>query len=111
MSYEGYTQTICEVGHYSESYSWVLSTKDVCWCGKGIAWVNSVDDTNCEAVGHVVMDGFMVSDTVYEECPHCGHVEAVGPAIYRIPTLKEECDAATYFDQDTLTRKPLNTHT
>ncbi|TXH11681.1 MAG: hypothetical protein E6R04_01130 [Spirochaetes bacterium] len=54
MSYEGYSQCICVNGHFtniSESYGERLKCP-VCSRTK-FAWVNEVDETNCDSYGYV----------------------------------------------------------
>lgn len=45
MSYEGYTEWLCEHGHHLEADVWQDDPK-ACHCGGALAYVHSVDQTN-----------------------------------------------------------------
>lgn len=56
MSFEGYTQHICQNGHYGlEPYDYAGDQPE--WtcdeCGAKSAWSNLVDDTNCDNLGYI----------------------------------------------------------
>lgn len=50
MSFEGWTQNICENGHY---YCDNVYVPDGCYCGAKSVWENLVDDTNCDRYGYI----------------------------------------------------------
>lgn len=74
MSFEGSLQCICPDGHYFDTPAYMSSQCDT--CGKKAAWVNVVDDTNCDSVGEIPM-------AVLEE--HFG----LGNGLFRVPTYEE----------------------
>jgi hypothetical protein len=66
MSYEGYTQYLCEKGHLTTLDC--HSDLDLCACNSKMAWINQVDETNgCEATTQEHKSG--------KRCPSCGYVE------------------------------------
>ncbi len=93
MSYEGYEQCICENGHYftqpgQYAFSEGLSK---CQCGSEVAWSNSVDETNCDSYGIVLMSDLnklIISAEKTEVC-NLGHTHITHKAIYRLPKEKE----------------------
>lgn len=85
MSYEGHVQQLCSNGHYltADAYSDNLA----CACGAGIAWSNSVDDTNGDSFGVIPPEEFekiLVQEAVVETC-NLGHNHVTSLAVYRIP--------------------------
>jgi hypothetical protein len=91
MSWEGFAQVICQNGHYCR----VDADCDECpICHAELAWINIVDDTNCESAGEIPQDlldkHFLVTPAKIEIC-NLGHPHIIEHAIYRIPT-KEESD-------------------
>jgi len=90
MSYEGHEQILCERGHYSE-----LDAHDEsiwnwrCHCGAGMAWTNSVDETNgideetSEFPGYVELE--VATPAVMCTCADCGHTHTKEEATYKIP--------------------------
>ena len=101
MSYEGRIQVICKNGHYGvREASYNFDEEDApCSCGAELAWINSVDDTNCEAWGEipesVLKEKFMVSDEMVQTC-NLGHSHIVIPRIYRVPSKEEAEVLRTY---------------
>lgn len=104
MSYEGYCQVLCENGHYhtfdaydsviEDSVNWQMYNgyggKDqerkpwAChWCGKDIAWVNNVDETNGEAAGYVELE--VEKESVFCTCPCCKNKHVVEQPTYKTP--------------------------
>ena len=51
MSFEGYSQAICENGHRFDLFDF----QENCECGARAAWENVVDDTNCLLEG-IILD-------------------------------------------------------
>lgn len=98
MSYEGYEQYLCDNGHYFEGDSWT-AIEECPSCKGKVAWNNSVNETNCDGIGYVPMDQFLIHPDKTETC-NMGHVHVVESAVYRIPTAKETKDAQTYYEQD-----------
>jgi hypothetical protein len=97
MSYEGYTQVLCENGHYFTYNCYDYEDFDG-WkcpeCQTEIAWSNMVDETNgsWEDNGpfdddHRI-DGFVPLYLIDEcRCKECGHILEQR---YRLPTREEE---------------------
>ena len=88
MSYEGHTQVICSNGHYFERDAY---NKMKCFCQADDAWINEVDDTNCDSCGIIPMESlskFLIQPEVQEQCS-LGHTHVVLEATYRIPTVAE----------------------
>ena len=87
MSYEGYVQTICENGHYSEfdahDTRWVRGEIECPECESEIVWVNEVDETNCDGYGYIEVE--LDKPAVTETCDHCGHTRVVEEETYKIP--------------------------
>lgn len=98
MSYEGYEQQLCENGHLRIIDAWFSEEAMNCICGAKIVWRNGVDDTNCDAIGYIEMNQFLIKEATQQACEHCGHITKGEPAIYRIPTLEETKRAQTYWD-------------
>lgn len=46
MSYEGYTELLCDDGHYSAHDVYAVEIPIVCRCGKPFAYTHGVDQTN-----------------------------------------------------------------
>lgn len=88
MSYEGRIQRICDNGHYTiidEPYEFITGVHAKCSCNAKIVWENSVDDTNCDAVGYVDMSTYKIAEEKLHTCS-CGHTHIVEKAKYRIPS-------------------------
>lgn len=89
MSYEGREQLICTNGHY---YEIDCHSSQICKCGADAAWVNGIDDTNCDAYGEILFETlkerFMISDSVIETC-NLDHKHLTKEAVFRIPSRKE----------------------
>lgn len=98
MSYEGYTQNICENGHY-----FICDAYDPCSCdcGKEAAWTNAVNETNCMGEGVIHLDvldkNFLLAGAVYETC-NLGHSHLVQQSVYRIPTNVETDPLRSFMD-------------
>jgi hypothetical protein len=87
MSYEGYTQVICENGHLFERD---CRDDSLCDCGALDAWTNEVDDTNCDAYGIILMkDIKMKSPEKRHVCNECESEKIVEKARFFIPSDKE----------------------
>ena len=95
MSYEGYVQMLCCSGHLStrEDETWGSNVcEEECHvCGKGIVWRNYIDQTNCDDIGEIDMQVFLITEPVVETC-NLGRAHMTSHAIYRIPS-KEETQA------------------
>lgn len=123
MSYEGYEQHICAKGHlFNHADSWtedavcnayLLSPDDVeKRCGAPTAFINSVDDTNCDSHGLILERDWLklkiaepIMIKVKCECGH-GKVEREGePARYRIPSDDEVLKVRTMRAFNDLTGK------
>jgi hypothetical protein len=91
MSYEGYTQCICESGHY---YTRDAFDEDrvCCECGRPAAWSNEVDETNEPDDGKILYSAlvrnFLAFHAQVETC-NLGHEHEISPDIFRIPTREE----------------------
>lgn len=87
MSYEGHEQCICALGHYYERDAY--DEDGICPdCKCSAAWVNSIDDTNCECYGVIPYDilkkHYLISAAVNETC-NLGHVHQKSQDVFRIP--------------------------
>jgi len=104
MSYEGYVQAICENGHYStfpEPYDMWYGKLTCSICKAKFSWTNSVDDTNCDAVGVIppeILETFVKDRTPIQVC-NLGHTHG-GEVTYRIPSEEETKNAQHYWDGD-----------
>ena len=106
MSYEGYTQYLCPLGHYWTEdamagyyceYSNGTSDSPSCpHCKAPPAWENMVDTTNgsfgIDEVGNDTpdrIDGYIELEentpTQFETCPTCQHAKIVAQPTYHIP--------------------------
>lgn len=102
MSYEGYEQHICANGHYFErdvSYSYEEDVVSCPNCVAPSAFCNSVDETNCEALGKIDMAALLVSPAEIETC-NLGHDHFTKDAIYRIPNKEETNSLRSYRNED-----------
>jgi hypothetical protein len=71
MSYEGYVQYLCKVGHGSIKDCYEDDLK-VCKCGEPIVWCNYVDVTNGSFEGRKRIDGYInLKVKSQKTCPHC----------------------------------------
>lgn len=97
MSYEGYTQNLCQHGHYfEEPENYGSGEPELCDICKGPpVWTNPVDDTNCDSYGEIQMSEFLLKPAVLKECD-LKHLHEVEPSIYRIPTARETKAARCY---------------
>lgn len=107
MSFEGYWQCVCEVGHESTSpycYGECREVSDDCpacypdeWrcpdCGASLAWHNRVDDTNCDAWGYRPLKQVGADEhgdvfEIPERCPYLWAADNANPSRCE---LREEC--------------------
>ena len=93
MSYEGYTQFLCPVGHrWTEPENYGEGPVPRCpHCNVAPAWQNSVDDTNVDAYGIIpepIWKTLEISPEVAQTC-NLGHSHITVPARYRRPTDEE----------------------
>lgn len=100
MSYEGYTQNLCENGHrFDVDVHARYGKEPLCpICGRRAAWSNSVDETNCEAAGFIPeeeWDHFLHTREETEVC-NLGHTHIVKHATYLIPTEEQAAPLRTY---------------
>jgi len=92
MSYEGYEQHLCQNGHLyqtTDSYHWNDSgdNGNCTECQAPSAFVNAVDDTNCDAFGIITdaeWEKLLIAPAVHDPCPTCHHVK-ITPACYQVP--------------------------
>lgn len=97
MSYSGYEDHICEVGHLYSSDA--FADGETCHCGKKSVFCNSVDQTNCEEYGTIVnWQKFMIADAKVETCVTCNHTTIVEETRYRAPTKEELKEVRSYWD-------------
>lgn len=88
MSYEGYEEKLCKVGHYSSRDVYDYTSADKCHCGKEFVWSLSTDQTNDEGYPY---DDFEVDvEARTEKCPTCKNVKQIEPIRYKIPTLEQK---------------------
>ena len=102
MSYEGYTQCICQNGHYFERDC--FTTWGGCpQCNTAPAWNNEVDQTNGPDQGRIpikmLMEKFLQQSGIQQRC-NLGHLHQVTPDIYRIPDKCETDPLRTFEDED-----------
>lgn len=94
MSYEGYTQNICESGHRFDCGDLLhLRKEPLCpHCKRRICWSNAVDQTNGEDVGLILEEDWVKFLHTPEEIQVCnlGHSHITKPATYLVPTPEEE---------------------
>lgn len=84
MSYEGYVQALCVNGHYSTYDCYDFCSSHRCFvCTAPLAWVNDVDQTNCEDEGYLDMAAFLIAPAEVQQC-NLGHSHEVAPAIYSV---------------------------
>ena len=92
MSYEGYRQCICALGHYWECPEQYDFLKPICpICKEEAKWQNNVDDTNCDSYG--VIPPFELAKLVIKNAVSCtcvcGNCHESAPTLYRIPSNDE----------------------
>lgn len=102
MSYEGYEQHICENGHYFNvpcTYSFEEETAECPECKAPSAWMNMVNDTNCDSYGiipdNILREHFLLSPEETQTC-NLGHVHITKQEQFRIPT-KDETNKFRYY--------------
>ena len=87
MSYEGYTQSLCEKGHLSCFDCW--DDQEKCRCGEKIVWRNNVDQTNGDGEEFVIdMSKYVKTPRKTETCQCCGAVKVLEEETYSIPVDK-----------------------
>lgn len=100
MSYEGYTQNLCENGHRFDGGDWLHSSKEpLCpICKRKVVWINSVDQTNFEDVGFIPDEEWERFLHTPEETQVCnlGHTHIVKHATYLVPTEEQVAHLRTY---------------
>ena len=84
MSYEGYTQFLCSLGHYWVKDCYTLSEDSQCpTCGGLPFWENMVNITNGSFEGEERIDGYIeLEEDVITKCETCGSVLEIR---YKIP--------------------------
>lgn len=102
MSYEGYTQALCEKGHQYNVGQY--QEDDGCpYCGAKTAWSHEVDQTNgcyyddeeTENAKHqencpaCPLKLEVKEATVYDECPTCQHKKILSYQTYKRPDDRE----------------------
>lgn len=96
MSYEGYTQNLCENGHRfsSPDHLWFGNGTLCPFCNEKVCWNNSVDQTNFEDVGYISDEDWSRFLLTPEETQVCnlGHTHITKHATYLVPT-EEQCRA------------------
>ncbi len=85
MSYEGYHQYLCKLGHYTEQDCYMDDLKK-CHCGEPIVWWNSVDITNGSFEGKKRIDGY-VKLKIFKQ-KKCSKCKSVLETQYKIPIDK-----------------------
>jgi len=98
MSYEGYTQVLCEKGHFTsyDAYSDTSSNKE--WkcpvCKAKRAWYNLVDLTNGSFEGKKRIDGFVELEVDVPaqmcKCKECGNEHMIVPPTFKIPKKRKQ---------------------
>lgn len=102
MSYEGFSQNICNNGHRYNLP--VHADNDTCPhpnCHEGSAFSNPVDETNGESVGQIpnhIWERFKIQEEVTQVCS-LGHKHVTSPARYRIPNETEHRISRHYWDE------------
>lgn len=84
MSYEGYTEYLCVDGHYwaVDCFMDYSDVKPSCpSCKKGVAFGNSVDQTNASDAGKAVLEEIAPAKTC--ACK-CGNVHVIEPARFKV---------------------------
>lgn len=92
MSYEGYTDALCPLGHLN---SWDAHDYDRPYkceiCDGCLVWWTNIDQTNCDTDPETGLEWGKVElkvavPAVYKTCEHCKHSERVETERYEIPT-------------------------
>ena len=99
MSYEGYSQVICENGHY---FTRDCFNNYSCYCGGKDAWENMVDQTNGPDQGEIPiedMQKFIIEPAKTKTCAHCNHTETYEQAKYRVPSKEETNELRAYYNE------------
>lgn len=89
MSYEGYEVWLCSNGHRHtfDCYQTPDWKEWACpHCGTPVAWMESVDETNCEPrPTRLTVD----HPAVTKRCEHCGVTTELAPVEYKIPRKRK----------------------
>lgn len=99
MSYEGYVQCLCSVGHYFE-YEWDQEEVGSCDCDRPTVWTNQVDDTNFEENGHIPFD-------LFEKHFRLPVNDLIIGTTYRIPS-EEEVEKLRHYINGVGERMPIS---
>jgi hypothetical protein len=98
MSYEGILQLLCTNGHY-----WTINFREEDLvikcpiCSEPVVFRNSVDNTNGDSWGMILMEHFLKTPEVKQTC-NLGHEHVVQAATYQIPTREERNQFRCYID-------------
>ena len=97
MSHEGYTQCICQNGHYFEIDAYFEPEDYACKvCSGKVAWSNSVDETNGFPRGKIPYETLKEKFLKNAETCNFGHSHS---EIFRIPSRGETRNTSTkWFD-------------
>lgn len=102
MSYEGYTEYLCENGHYytRDAYeSYYTEEKKCPYCVSEAVWSNGVDQTN-DSGFKFGTDRLIVKDAaVYDECECCGNKRLLQRETYHIPGEKQMSEYRKDYDE------------
>lgn len=101
MSYEGYVQFLCPVGHYFKEECHGPDRRcPVESCLKLAVWENPVDETNCDAWGLIPRDQFTVVSAPVNETCNLGHQHQTQAGTYKIPSSEETRLMRCFLDPD-----------
>lgn len=107
MSYSGYTECLCFLGHrftkdaFDEEERCCAVVSDGI-CGAPIVWTNEVDTTNGFSQGKIeekTWKQFEISPEIRKTCDSCGHSELVSSARYAVPTEEEHFKMRKRFEE------------
>ena len=92
MSFEGYYQQLCKLGHYTtNNIHGCTDVDENCYvCGKAIVWTNLVDETNgsFDDNGNRI-DGYIALELLdIAKCAKCGHADYTSET-YKIPNKRK----------------------
>jgi len=109
MSYEGHEQHLCRRGHLWEIPCSFEDAIERCpHCGAESRWRNDVDDTNGDASGTILPEGWASLRLTNEQTEVCnlGHRHLIKPSTYRVPSEDELFVLRHYWDMDRW--RPMN---
>ena len=90
MSYQGYTEYLCEDGHYwtQDAFDDPVVSCVVSGCPRPVAWTHEVDQTNGTDPNEPwsLPTELEVDEPMQTETCNLGHVHVVRPPRYKIPT-------------------------